>query len=232
MATKIVTFFIEHFGRRDLFGRENYEYYARLTGRILKVEDEWIFFTAPWIFPRFEDEHPMPVDTDPPSGPEDVIMEQFDRNTPSRISDPGVVHVDVHNIHVGGGKGLVEQKTGSLEIIPENCPLDPNGRLSTSLDDQNVSSPSSCGSQSCYHHRSGDFRTQTLGRSATGLARCSKSRGLEAPMGSKRAPGRGHEKAHTCLPQVRRELIVILVNNYCSVAYLLVVLYLQKMNCA
>ena len=27
---------------RDLFGRENYEYYARLTGRILKVEDEWI----------------------------------------------------------------------------------------------------------------------------------------------------------------------------------------------
>ena len=45
---------------RDLFGRENYEYYARLTGRILKVivnsdsvtqkiqvEDEWIFFTYP-----------------------------------------------------------------------------------------------------------------------------------------------------------------------------------------
>ena len=32
---------------RDLFGRENYEYYAKLTGRILKVEDEWIFFTYP-----------------------------------------------------------------------------------------------------------------------------------------------------------------------------------------
>ena len=32
---------------RDLFGRDNYEYYARLTGRILKVEDEWIFFTYP-----------------------------------------------------------------------------------------------------------------------------------------------------------------------------------------
>ena len=32
---------------RDLLGRENYEYYARLTGRILKVEDEWIFFTYP-----------------------------------------------------------------------------------------------------------------------------------------------------------------------------------------
>ena len=33
----MTTFFIEHFGMRDLFGRENYEYYARLTGRILKV---------------------------------------------------------------------------------------------------------------------------------------------------------------------------------------------------
>ena len=37
VATRITTFFIEHFGMRDLFGRENYEYYARLTGRILKV---------------------------------------------------------------------------------------------------------------------------------------------------------------------------------------------------
>ena len=37
LATKVTTFFIEHFGMRDLFGRENYEYYARLTGRILKV---------------------------------------------------------------------------------------------------------------------------------------------------------------------------------------------------
>jgi hypothetical protein len=56
LATKIVTFFIEHFGMRNLFGRENYEYYARLTGRILKVEDEWIFFTAPWIFSSLAEE--------------------------------------------------------------------------------------------------------------------------------------------------------------------------------
>ena len=47
LASRITTFFIQHFGMRDLFGRENYEYYARLTGRILKVEDEWIFFTYP-----------------------------------------------------------------------------------------------------------------------------------------------------------------------------------------
>lgn len=33
---------IDKFATHDLFGRENYEYYARVTGRILKVQDEWI----------------------------------------------------------------------------------------------------------------------------------------------------------------------------------------------
>ena len=161
----------------------------------------------------------------PPSGdPEDIVMAEpgapsFERATPSRISDPGMVHVE---LHVGsGGKSLVERKTGgSLEIIPENCPLDPNGRLSTSLDDQNVSSPSSCGSQSCYYHRPSDFRTQTLGR-APGVSggRCgaADARGLSETTGpiamssGKRAPGRGQEskKSHICLPQVRLIYVII-----------------------
>lgn len=38
LATKAVSYFIEHFGMRDLFGLDNYKYYARLTGRITKVE--------------------------------------------------------------------------------------------------------------------------------------------------------------------------------------------------
>ena len=33
---------IDQFATFNLFGRENYEFYARVTGRILKVEDEWI----------------------------------------------------------------------------------------------------------------------------------------------------------------------------------------------
>lgn len=36
-------FLIDNFGAYNLFGRPNYEFYARITGRILKVEDEWIF---------------------------------------------------------------------------------------------------------------------------------------------------------------------------------------------
>ncbi|XP_053954987.1 uncharacterized protein LOC128861111 isoform X2 [Anastrepha ludens] len=42
VATKIMKQIIDKFATHDLFGRENYEYYARVTGRILKVQDEWI----------------------------------------------------------------------------------------------------------------------------------------------------------------------------------------------
>ena len=160
-------FFIEHFGRRDLFGRDNYEYYARLTGRILKVEDEYIFFTYPPAIagggrggaPRSAD------DTDA----------SLDRLGRGRSESPGATGgVGGAGAAAGGGPppGALEKTcTGSLEIIPENCPLDPAGRLSISLDDQvrrtkcsllrhnrhiqsslfftqNVSSPSSCGSPS------------------------------------------------------------------------------------
>jgi len=35
-------FLIDNFGECNLFGRENYEFYARITGRILKIEDNYI----------------------------------------------------------------------------------------------------------------------------------------------------------------------------------------------
>ncbi|XP_021966911.1 uncharacterized protein LOC110862067 isoform X2 [Folsomia candida] len=43
VATKIMKFLIDNFGVSNLFGRDNYEYYARITGRILRVEEDWIF---------------------------------------------------------------------------------------------------------------------------------------------------------------------------------------------
>ena len=36
-------FLIDNFGVLNLFGLDNYEYYARISGHILKVEDNWIF---------------------------------------------------------------------------------------------------------------------------------------------------------------------------------------------
>ena len=99
------------------------------------------------------------------------------------------------------------EKTGSLEIIPENCPLDPAGRLSISLDDQNLSSsgPSSCGSPP---HAGvgilglvGHAGSQTLPGRLTASASSASAR-----------PGRRHGQqgqqqpemmSYTCLPQVR-----------------------------
>lgn len=40
-------FLIESFGISNLFGHENYAYYARMTSRVLKVEDQWIAYRYP-----------------------------------------------------------------------------------------------------------------------------------------------------------------------------------------
>lgn len=42
VATRIMKQIIDQFASFDLFGRDNYEYYARVTGRVLRVQDEWI----------------------------------------------------------------------------------------------------------------------------------------------------------------------------------------------
>ncbi|XP_026332030.1 uncharacterized protein LOC113239318 isoform X2 [Hyposmocoma kahamanoa] len=42
VATRIMRQLIEQFSAGDLFGHDNYEYYARVTGRVLRVKDEWI----------------------------------------------------------------------------------------------------------------------------------------------------------------------------------------------
>ncbi len=197
LATKVTKFFIEHFGRRDLFGRENYEFYARLTGRILKVEDEYIFFTYP---PAVAGHYRSRDDTDPSLDP---------LNRRHRSASPGA-GVAMTSSGAGGDDAEVaalKEKTGSLEIIPENCPLDPAGRLSISLDDQNVSSPSSVGSPGAtaaggmvaagvtIHRGAGDSSVVALRRPGDPVS------GAEFRIQSGRGPG--EMKSYTCLPQVR-----------------------------
>ncbi len=193
LATKVTKFFIEHFGRRDLFGRDNYEYYARLTGRILKVEDEYIFFTYP---PAVSGHHRSRDDTDA----------SLDRLGRGRSESP--VGAAAREEGTSAAAGPLE-KTGSLEIIPENCPLDPAGRLSISLDDQNVSSPSSCGSPSggggvaAIHHHHHQERAQTLGRPSAGVGAVSPvRRGEAAELRMRTGKSAAEVKSYTCLPQV------------------------------
>lgn len=101
------------------------------------------------------------------------------------------------------------EKTGSLEIIPENCPLDPAGRLSISLDDQNLSSgPSSCGSPPGHNigligHIGLDSMGGTPGASQTLPGRFSASAGPPAVVG-RRQQQQPEMLSYTCLPQVSR----------------------------
>ena len=194
LATKVTTFFIEHFGRKALFGSENYEYYAHKTGRILKVDQEWIFFTYPIMFGSNQDAQQQQQQQ------QDAQQHQLGAAAVESSMNPGaaaaqvpkaaVLHYSLDDMNMQTVGSLASpsgderplEKTGSLEIIPENCPLDPKGRLSISLDEANISSPSSCGSPShgnVFEHELTAVRTASK-------------------------PARGQEvKSYTCLPQVR-----------------------------
>lgn len=48
LASQIVCSIITSFGDTNLFPRESYEFYARITGRQLRVDENWTFsFTYP-----------------------------------------------------------------------------------------------------------------------------------------------------------------------------------------
>ena len=141
---------------RELFGRENYEYYARLTGRILKVEDEWIFFTYPLDYLG-------------------VVRSDID--------------IDCRPHHGFRSSHHDVEPTGSLEMIPENCPLDPSGRLSISLDTEHCMS--SLESQGRQHREAGAEVMMGVRSSTLDPRRARASNNTEA-------------RSFVCLPQVER----------------------------
>uniref|UniRef100_A0AAF5DQD4 Rho-GAP domain-containing protein n=1 Tax=Strongyloides stercoralis TaxID=6248 RepID=A0AAF5DQD4_STRER len=42
-ASHIIAILINNFGFTDMFSRESYEYYAKITGRTIRVEENWMF---------------------------------------------------------------------------------------------------------------------------------------------------------------------------------------------
>ncbi|XP_012250539.2 uncharacterized protein LOC105682899 isoform X1 [Athalia rosae] len=145
VATRIMKFMIDNFGVSNLFGRENYEFYARITGRILKVEEDWIFsFRYPpdtlvsrqlsleaektWL--QYECERwGLKFNL------ESMSHQEESQSTPALIHVPESLDL-----------------TSSLGIIPENTLLESYTRLSVSLEENGLFQASSRSSSNGSHH--------------------------------------------------------------------------------
>ncbi|EZA51448.1 Rho GTPase-activating protein [Ooceraea biroi] len=145
VATRVTKFMIDNFGVSNLFGRHNYEFYARITGRILKVEEDWIFsFRYPpatlvsrqlsleaektWL--QFECQKlGLKLNL------ECMSQQEESQSTPALIHMPETVDL-----------------TSSLGMIPENTLLESCTRLSVSLEENGLFQVSSRSSSNGSHH--------------------------------------------------------------------------------
>ncbi|XP_071551487.1 uncharacterized protein [Panulirus ornatus] len=122
VATQIMQFLIDNFGVSNLFGRANYEYYARITGRILKVEEDWIFaFRYP-----------------PDSLVAPMAYQEESQSTPALIHIPE----SSSGLTCGGGVsselGAVGGGGGPVAGVPENNLRESCTRLSISLEENGL----------------------------------------------------------------------------------------------
>uniref|UniRef100_A0A182P5F5 Uncharacterized protein n=1 Tax=Anopheles epiroticus TaxID=199890 RepID=A0A182P5F5_9DIPT len=132
---------IEQFTACDLFGRVNYEYYARVTGRVLRVQDEWI---CSFRYPP------------PPRGK--TAQQHYAFAQEESHSTPALLTTGGPNV----GNSAV-----SLGIIPEHSLLESCARLSVSLEGPGIfnvqkSSCSSSSHSSSSNTRSGSQHHMTL----------------------------------------------------------------------
>ncbi|XP_068619895.1 uncharacterized protein RhoGAP71E isoform X3 [Battus philenor] len=156
VATRIMRQLIEQFSAGDLFGRENYEYYARVTGRILRVKDEWIC--------SFRDPPPPRHHRDQEAYARQLSLEaektwlqcECDR-WGNKFNLEGLSKSEecqsMPTLATSAGPGAVGGTLG-LGIIPEHSLLDSCTRLSISLEESvfkvsvSSSSQSSCSNSS------------------------------------------------------------------------------------
>ncbi|KAK8377121.1 hypothetical protein O3P69_013635 [Scylla paramamosain] len=144
VATQIMQFLIDNFGVSNLFGRANYEYYARITGRILKVEEDWIFaFRYPpeskvsrqrsleaektWL--QFESERwGLKFNLEAMAGQEESQ------------STPELIHIPESSglAYMGGVSSEAGAVGGVVTGVPENTLQESCTRLSTSLEENGL----------------------------------------------------------------------------------------------
>ncbi|RZF48659.1 hypothetical protein LSTR_LSTR010749 [Laodelphax striatellus] len=145
VATRIMKFFIDNFGTYDLFGRTNYEFYARITGRILKVQDDWIFS---FRFPSEIISNDLSNDTEKTWlqyecerwGLRCFNLETMSHQEESQ-STPALLHLPDACLDDAAG-------CSSLSMIPENNLLESCTRLSISLEENGLFKGSSRSSSS------------------------------------------------------------------------------------
>ncbi|XP_035898154.1 uncharacterized protein LOC118505863 isoform X2 [Anopheles stephensi] len=162
VATKIMKQMIEQFTACDLFGRVNYEYYARVTGRVLRVQDEWIcsFRYPPPPRGKTAQQHyalKLALETEKTwlqceCERWGLIAQEESHSTPALLTTGGP---NVGNSAV------------SLGIIPEHSLLESCARLSVSLEGPGIfnvqkSSCSSSSHSSSSNTRSGSQHHMTM----------------------------------------------------------------------
>ncbi|XP_053680712.1 uncharacterized protein LOC128731605 [Anopheles nili] len=162
VATRIMKQMIEQFTACDLFGRVNYEYYARVTGRVLRVQDEWIcsFRYPPPPRGKMAQQHyalKLALETEKTwlqceCERWGLIAQEESHSTPALLTTGGP---NVGNSAV------------SLGIIPEHSLLESCARLSVSLEGPGIfnvqkSSCSSSSHSSSSNTRSGSQHHMTL----------------------------------------------------------------------
>ncbi|KAI4488980.1 hypothetical protein M0804_004478 [Polistes exclamans] len=158
VATCVMKFMIDNFGVSNLFGRENYEFYARITGRILKVEEDWIFSfryppdtlvssNAHWALTVGYISGQLSLEAEKTwlqyecerwglkFNLESMSHQEESQSTPALIHVPQTLDL-----------------TSSLGIIPENTLLESYTRLSVSLEENGLFQASSRSSSNGSHH--------------------------------------------------------------------------------
>ncbi|XP_015176199.1 PREDICTED: uncharacterized protein LOC107066247 isoform X2 [Polistes dominula] len=148
VATCVMKFMIDNFGVSNLFGRENYEFYARITGRILKVEEDWIFSFR------------YPPDTLVSMHTGLLQLDIFQDNSLLKLKRLGCnmnVKAMSHQEESQSTPALIHvpqtlDLTSSLGIIPENTLLESYTRLSVSLEENGLFQASSRSSSNGSHH--------------------------------------------------------------------------------
>ncbi|XP_012230307.1 unconventional myosin-IXa-like isoform X2 [Linepithema humile] len=145
VATRITKFMIDNFGVLNLFGKDNYEYYARITGRIINMEEDGFFnFRYP---------------------PDTFVSKQLSLETKKtwlqyECEECGLkfnLESMSHQKESQSTLALVHTSesvklTASLGMIPENTLLESYTRLSVSLEEDGLLQASSRSSSNGSHH--------------------------------------------------------------------------------